>query len=50
MKLVRHQQSGAYLALKSLKKVEVLRLKQLQHVLNEKSILAKVNHSFIVRL
>ena len=47
---VQHKPSGKVLALKVLKKVEILRMKQLQHVLSEKSILASANHPFIIRL
>jgi serine/threonine protein kinase len=50
VKLVRHKATGNYLALKSLKKIEVLRLKQLKHVLSEKRILARTNHPFIICL
>lgn len=38
------------MAIKRLKKVEVLRLKQVEHVVNEKGILLSVTHPFIVNL
>jgi len=38
------------LALKCLKKTEIIRLKQIEHVKSEKKILALVNHPFIVNL
>lgn len=38
------------LALKCLKKTEIIRLKQIEHVKSEKSILARINHPFIVNL
>ncbi len=41
---------GSYVAVKKLKKVEVLRLKQVEHVMNEKSILMGLTHPFIVNL
>jgi serine/threonine protein kinase len=41
---------GAYVAVKKLKKVEVLRLKQVEHVMNEKAILLGLTHPFIVNL
>lgn len=41
---------GSYVAIKKLKKVEVLRLKQVEHVINEKTILLSVTHPFIVNL
>ena len=50
MRLVKHKANGKYYALKVLKKHEVIRLKQVEHIMSEKSILAQVNHPFIVRL
>jgi serine/threonine protein kinase len=41
---------GSYVAIKKLKKVEVLRLKQVEHVMNEKAILLGLTHPFIVNL
>ena len=38
------------LALKCLKKSEIIRLKQIEHVKSEKSILERINHPFIVNL
>jgi hypothetical protein len=48
--LVRHRASKAYYAMKVLKKAEVVRLKQVEHTLNEKNILAKIDHPFIVNM
>jgi serine/threonine protein kinase len=42
VRLVRHKGNDKYFALKVLKKQEVVRLKQLEHVMNEKKILAQV--------
>jgi len=50
VRLVKHKANGKYYALKVLKKHEVIRLKQVEHIMSEKSILAQVNHPFIVRL
>ncbi|XP_059483886.1 cAMP-dependent protein kinase catalytic subunit PRKX isoform X1 [Neocloeon triangulifer] len=41
---------GTYWALKILLLKDVIRLKQVEHVKNEKRILAAINHPFIVRL
>jgi serine/threonine protein kinase len=38
------------LALKCLKKTEIIRLKQIEHVKSEKSILHRINHPYIVNL
>jgi len=39
-----------YYALKMLKKSEIIRLKQVEHIKSEKSILSQINHPFIVVL
>jgi protein kinase A/protein kinase X len=53
VKLVKHRDAPAQdlpLALKCLKKSEIIRLKQIDHVKSEKSILARIDHPFIVNL
>lgn len=41
---------GVPVAIKVLKKTQVLMLKQVDHVKSEKNILAEINHPFIVNL
>ena len=48
MKLARNKQTNKYVALKSLKKAEIIRLKQVDHVINENTILGNLQHPFIV--
>jgi len=50
VRLVKHKGNGKYYALKVLKKHEVIRLKQVEHIMSEKAILSMINHPFIVRL
>mmetsp|Transcript_52570 Transcript_52570/g.128467 ORF Transcript_52570/g.128467 Transcript_52570/m.128467 type:complete len:350 (-) Transcript_52570:50-1099(-) len=50
VRLCRHTASSKYYALKLLKKYQVVRLKQVEHVLNERRILIGCNHPFVVRL
>ena len=50
VKLSRVKATGEYVALKILKKAEILRLKQVDHVISEFSILRMANHPFIVNL
>ncbi|KAL7701083.1 protein kinase A catalytic subunit [Lotmaria passim] len=50
VRLVMHKESGKYAALKILKKQEILRMKQVDHVLAEASILQEVDHPFIVNM
>ena len=50
VKLVRHKETGAFLALKMLRKSEIVRMHQAVHVCAERSILAELNHPYIIRL
>ena len=53
VRLVKHRdqpEEDEPLALKCLKKSEIIRLKQIEHVKSEKSILERINHPFIVNL
>lgn len=51
VRLVKHKSEGSVpMALKCLKKSEIIRLKQIDHVKSEKKILASIQHPFIVRL
>ncbi|OMJ80342.1 hypothetical protein SteCoe_19441 [Stentor coeruleus] len=50
VRLSRIKQTGAYVALKILKKAEILKLKQVDHVISEFSILRTINHPFLVNL
>ncbi|KAK1797716.1 hypothetical protein P4O66_008083, partial [Electrophorus voltai] len=48
--LVQDRRTKSYFALKSMKIVDLIQLKQQQHVHNEKEVLMEVNHPFIVKL
>lgn len=48
--LCRDKQTDKYCALKILAMSDVIRLKQVEHVKNEKNILCEINHPFIVNL
>ena len=48
--LCREKSTREYWALTSLAIADVIRLKQVQHVQNEKNILLSVNHPFIVNM
>ena len=50
VRLVKHKATGKFYALKALKKSEVIRLKQVEHIRSEKDILSRIDHSFIVHL
>jgi protein kinase A len=42
VKLAKHKQTGKYWAAKILKKAEIIKLKQVDHIMNENSILASI--------
>jgi serine/threonine protein kinase len=48
--LVHHASSKQYFALKMLSVQEVIKLKQVEHVKNEKDVLSSVRHPFIVNM
>lgn len=48
VRLVRQKQTNRYFAAKILKKIEVLKSKQIDHVQNESQILSTLKHPFIV--
>lgn len=45
-----HKPTAGHWAIKMLKKAEVIRLQQVEHMLSEKAILAVLDHPFIVKL
>ena len=50
MRLAKSKANGRYYALKILKKAEIIRLKQVDHIISEYTILASISHPFIVCL
>lgn len=50
VKLARHKKTNKIYAIKMLKKAEILRLKQVDHIYSEYNILSMLNHPFIVEL
>lgn len=42
VKLAKHKQTGKYWAAKILKKAEIIKLKQVDHIMNENSILSSI--------
>jgi len=45
-----HKSTGTHWAIKMLKKAEILIHQQVEHILDEKAILASLNHPFVVKL
>lgn len=48
VRLVRQKQTGKFFAAKILKKMEILKSKQIDHVQNESQILNLLHHPFVV--
>ena len=48
VRLAKNKLKGDYVALKMLKKCEILRLKQVDHIISENIILSHIDHPFLV--
>eukprot|EP00742_Colponemidia_sp_Colp-10_P000759 GILJ01000825.1.p1 GENE.GILJ01000825.1~~GILJ01000825.1.p1 ORF type:complete len:330 (-),score=65.08 GILJ01000825.1:191-1180(-) len=50
VRFCKHRTTGKHYAIKILKKAEIIRLKQVDHIMSEKAILAQIDHPFIVNM
>ena len=50
VRLCQHKATGQHFAIKVHRKHDVVRLRQVEHVLSEKNVLSTLNHPFIVRM
>eukprot|EP00356_Strombidium_inclinatum_P002629 CAMPEP_0170478722 /NCGR_PEP_ID=MMETSP0208-20121228/211_1 /TAXON_ID=197538 /ORGANISM="Strombidium inclinatum, Strain S3" /LENGTH=285 /DNA_ID=CAMNT_0010751027 /DNA_START=11 /DNA_END=870 /DNA_ORIENTATION=- len=48
--LCKNKRSGEYFAMKRLKKADIIKLRQVDHVISENTILADIDHPFLVSL
>jgi len=48
--LSKNKKSGEYFAMKRLKKADIIKLRQVDHVISENTILADIDHPFLVSL
>lgn len=48
VRLARNKKTGDYYAMKILKKADIIKLKQVDHVISENTILADIEHPFLV--
>jgi len=49
VRLCKNKKTGEYYAMKILKKADIIKLKQVDHVISENTILADIDHPFLVR-
>ena len=48
VRLSKNKKTGEYFAMKILKKADIIKLKQVDHVISENTILADIEHPFLV--
>lgn len=48
VKIAKNKKSGNYVALKCMKKLEIIKAKQTDHIMNEIKILGSIGHPFII--
>jgi protein kinase A len=48
VRLAKNKKTGEYFAMKILKKADIIKLKQVDHVISENTILADIDHPFLV--
>ena len=48
VRLVKDKKTGDYYAFKILKKIEIMRAKETDHIISEMNILSQIEHPFIV--
>ena len=48
--LAKNKKSGEYFAMKRLKKADIIKLRQVDHVISENTILADIDHPFLVSI
>lgn len=48
VKIAKNKKNGNYVALKCMKKLEIIKAKQTDHIMNEIKILGSISHPFII--
>jgi protein kinase A len=48
VKIAKNKKQGIYVALKCMKKMEIIKAKQTDHIMNEVKILGSISHPFII--
>ena len=50
VRLAKHKITNEFMSIKMLKKAEIIKLKQLDHVISESILIANINHPFILSM
>lgn len=48
VRIAKNKKTEKYVAVKIMKKAEIIKMKQVDHIMNENNILASIDHPFIV--
>mmetsp|Transcript_6994 Transcript_6994/g.7842 ORF Transcript_6994/g.7842 Transcript_6994/m.7842 type:complete len:137 (-) Transcript_6994:641-1051(-) len=48
VRIAKEKKNGRFIAVKILKKAEIIKMKQVDHIMNENNILASIDHPFII--
>lgn len=48
VRIAKNKKTGEYIALKIMKKIEIIKSKQTDHIMNEIKILAMIDHPFVI--
>ena len=48
VRIAKEKKTGRFVAVKILKKAEIIKMKQVDHIMNENNILASIDHPFII--
>lgn len=50
VRIAKDKKNGKYVAVKIMKKAEIIKMKQVDHIMNENNILAAIDHPFIITM
>jgi serine/threonine protein kinase len=50
VRVARDKKTDKFVAVKIMKKAEIIKMKQVDHIMNENNILASIDHPFIITM
>lgn len=50
VRIAKNKATGSWVAVKIMKKAEIIKMKQVDHIMNENNILASIDHPFIISM